>query len=849
MQNKECNTRFILTCRDECIISEFESFIAKKHDSLCNFILLVGPAGSGKTACIGIMIEKFFNSCWQFATRNACLAAQEYINHTRRYYNTNYEFLAIDVEYMKTINDQMSSIDKFEINFFDNFKTLKDVIEHTKNYFLAKAKEMHKKCDSRRNYMTPNEIRPIIRRMKELNMSMTRENIVLQIEYVCLNLGRRLTCIPPEIRYDIFGFDEAGRTYMIFFLLSYNLFTYVNNLYGMPPCKPTYIFVGSHTQGNVISTVNDFWMKKYSLITMFTLHWLRNENIYIKSNMYNRRSPTRNEFTLKRNLLIKQAEDGLHIDVEDLRDLQKTHDRVFNNHFGPLDNGVLVFASTHQMATDMMLERYKADDYNAIKVDEYLALNAPSLMSCQHNPDKISNLHKNINSLLITEKYTNESWTRTKQALDYVTKQEENMFSNVNRNNSINSNTFYPEQAYRGDRTIILNIPQLTILSWRVCISKIEGPLEDVLNDLKLLNLNNMSDELIVTLIRAFEDNLSNYNDGKPVEHTEIDNLHITYQKYYNELRELSKQNSNYTFFYYMFDKYIYLQPNSIVEIIKVEKRVMWMKTLNTIYIKAYPLRYKRKNTLSDLLSFKEDKYKTKNHRKNNNIDNRNVIEEEDDYDDIIEDDIGYEEESLILENIYIGEEDDGGGGGEGGGVVVEDEMKVDAIDEMEDDDYENEDDIEIGEFQEEFEEEFEEEFKEEEEEEFEEEEERRLKKSGSKRPYSSIITTKEVKKIVKNKDSKSYVIWYIWPIASYYARTISVSQGSTISNKHIICFNNDSNIPMQDIIVGLTRGNDPKNQRISLPEDFKKCILPLDPIIINMNKIINFHKSKAGVL
>ena len=74
--------------------------------------------------------------------------------------------------------------------------------------------------------------------------------------------------------------------------------------------------------------------------------------------MYNRRSPTRNEYTTARNLLIKQGEDGLHIDVEDITKLQKIHDRVFNQKFTPFDDGVLIFTSTHAMASSMTIERF-----------------------------------------------------------------------------------------------------------------------------------------------------------------------------------------------------------------------------------------------------------------------------------------------------------------------------------------------------------------------------------------------------------------------------------------------------------------------------------------------------------
>ena len=327
------------------------------NNSLCNFLLLVGPAGSGKTACIGIMIDAFLNSCWQFATRNASQAAYAYINHTGRYYPTTFQFLCIDVTFMKTINDEMKQL--FKLEYFSNFENLNEVIDCTSNYFRSVAEAIFERCMKRRTYITPSIVKTIIRNMKSADIPTTRENIVLYLERYCLEAKKSYSCIPPEIRYDIFGFDEAGRTHMIFFLLNYSLFVYVNEIYGMPTCKPTYIYVGSHTQGNVIwDGEEDFWMEKYSLITMFTLKWLKNENLLIKSNMYNRRSPTRNEYTTARNLLIKQGEDGLHIDVEDITKLQKIHDRVFNQKFTPFDDGVLIFTSTHAMASSMTIERF-----------------------------------------------------------------------------------------------------------------------------------------------------------------------------------------------------------------------------------------------------------------------------------------------------------------------------------------------------------------------------------------------------------------------------------------------------------------------------------------------------------
>ena len=220
--------------------------------------MLIGRAGSGKTSCIGIMIDSFVDSCWQFATHNAAQAAEPYIRHTSRYYNTTFQFLAVDVRFIDEIYKHMEACD-YTYDVFNNFYDFNQLVEFTRTYFISIARVIYQKCCDRRNYIRPDYVKNLIKRLKSKKIEITRENIILYLESYCLLNGKSYNCIPPEIRFKTFGYDEAGRIPMLFFLLDYWVFVYVNELYGMPPCKPTYIFVGSHTQGNVIwRGENDF---------------------------------------------------------------------------------------------------------------------------------------------------------------------------------------------------------------------------------------------------------------------------------------------------------------------------------------------------------------------------------------------------------------------------------------------------------------------------------------------------------------------------------------------------------------------------------------------------------------
>lgn len=784
-------TRLVLTCRDECVKTMFGDF-AHLDNKLCKFLMLVGPAGSGKTSCIGIMIDGFLNSCWQFATRNAHQAAYEYISHTGRHYATTYQMLCIDVSFMDAVSEEMKNIPTL-INMWAEVKDLSEFIEAAEVYFKNVTEDIFARCRDKRKYLDPQIVKDVIDNMKKCGeKTITREKIVLYLEMYCLKEGKSFACIPPEIRYSIFGFDEAGRTHMVFFLLNYYLFVYVNKEYGMPPeDKPTYIFVGSHTQGDVIHKGDDdFWMNKYSLITMITLSWMAGENIMIKGNMYNRRSPTRNEYTMARNLLIKRAEEGLHIDVEDIKNLQKLHTKVFGpeEHFGPFDKDVVVFAATHAKCVALTTERFKNEV--SVKIEEYLALNKCSLLSSNSAPPPvIDELHHNINSMFQSECYEN-GWINSREALNYATRQE------CFFNNTGETAPFEPETAYEAERYLKLNTLYITIIKWKVSMSRLKGPLHKVLDDLDQLNVSNMSENLIIELIKGFD----KYISQSKSEEDDIDmdrpiaNPYFEYYKLHNELRQIANRDGSdaVEMDILLQEKMWYtLPPNSIVSLVQYTPKRLWMKMHDTIGFYGYQLRYKRKNTLAEILSKIITPPSTKGGRKKKKADAAAAapshIYVDEDFDDIIEESVGYEEDCY---NIIEGE----------AAPPPEPEPQP--------------------------------------------QEEPPLLPAGTKRK----ITKQEVADNVKSRRVKGLVVWYIFPIVSVYARTISVSQGSTVKQKHVVIFNN-SKIQMQNVIVGITRANNPKNQKILLPQTNNYYIVPLPKRITDTNRVMNVQKIYHGVL
>ena len=275
---------------------------------------------------------------------------------------------------------------------------------------------------------------------------------------------------------------------------------------------------------------------------MFVLSYFEKEDVCIKCNMYNRRSPTRNEYTLALNMFIKQIEDGMHIGVEDIVRLQKIHDTVFNQNFTYLDKDVLVFAATHAMGAAMTSERFK--NVFEIRIKEYIMFNKPSLHSWKSKklPNTIKMLHGCINSLLKTEVYQNGGWTSSPLALNFSKRQETFFFHNFDV-----ATPFEPEQAYYAERDIKLNIPYTTFINWKVSITRLQGPLEKVLDDLDFLDVYKMSSDLITNIVRIFQAYLLKYrfnddDDDDGIDIKQLTNPIQTYNKLYNILRQLSKK-------------------------------------------------------------------------------------------------------------------------------------------------------------------------------------------------------------------------------------------------------------------------------------------------------------------
>ena len=133
---------------------------------------------------------------------------------------------------------------------------------------------------------------------------------------------------------------------------------------------------------------------------------------------------------------------------------------------------------------------------------------------------------------------------------------------------------FEPEQAYYAERNIKLNIPYITFIKWKVCISRIHGPLNKVLDDLDLLNVFNMSPNLVISIIRAFQSYLSvgKIHDDREIK--DIDNPFIMYHKLYNELRQMAKDGNAIDMDILLEEKMYYKLPsNSIVTIVNFDKK------------------------------------------------------------------------------------------------------------------------------------------------------------------------------------------------------------------------------------------------------------------------------------
>ena len=809
MDSKTC---LVLTCRDECVVSQLADFINNSGgadvDALCSNALVVGGAGTGKTRCLGTIANRFPNSCWQFATRNAAEEARRYINHTGRYYLTTFQFLCIDVPFMTTINTELKNLEDkgFVKDAFGTITSLKEMIDCTKSYFVEVIKEIFERCRMRRSYMSPDVVKLIIAGMRDNKVPVTRQTIVQYLERYCVETKKSFSSIPPEIRYDIFGVDESGRVHMVFFYLMYFLYVHVNDLYHMPASKPTYVFVGSHTQGNVIwNDMTDSTFKKYSLITMHTLPWMQSVRLLIKYNTYNRRSPTRNPYTNYRNLLIKRAEEGMCLEGNDLLDLFKLHNEVYQQTFTPKDNNVQVFTATHAISTAMSAERFKLA--SEARTREYVSMNAEALGGGSSGgggdddaPRKSDCLHYPINSMMRSEKYLDQAWTSNHNALRYVKQRESMLARRAQQYQQQQQQPFDPYVAYSGDRSIKMNVPYVVLLKWKVMFNRIKGTPRQVLEDFEQLNVIDMSGDLVMATARQLSGYLDQFSLTAPGNIIDTTNPIVTYYKLTMEIKQMISQYTAESDMpeidIILPDKLYYtLMPNAIVSVedINNNNSCMSLKLYNTCYVTGYQLRYHRKSTLVEILSTsgssadKEQRQRLRRQRQQQMKRKRGgggvPADMQLDLDEIMEESVGYEADPEIIDlGDDAAENDDGSGG-------------------------------------------------------------------GKKRRKTMALTTSDIKEVKKSKVTHGQVVWYVWPIALSYAKTISVSQGSTVATRHIICFTGNTHMKMEDVIVGLTRANNPKNQRILLDEREMPRIKALDYIVIHTNRIVNEKKSIIGIL
>lgn len=293
----------------------------KSNNRWFKCILFTGGAGTGKTR---VLVHLTTTSRIVFIcptnVSGSVMSDMFYTNtlfgpKSYKTYLTMYKFFHEDLRDTDHYRNLMSTVSAAARA--GNVKSLDDFYseygEALKDISAARYEKLANKLD----YINPKQYEGFRRQAKKHNWFETGGQFVDENDAVIkfmLASNISATRIPDPLLYDTYVIDESGRLPALEGLQLVHYDKYIHYLYDT--ChkmtrRPNLILVGSCTQNKVINQNSQDWgINDYSLITMVTAPFFRNESYLSKLNVFNRRC---NRGDLKRMTLLSHVVERLEV--------------------------------------------------------------------------------------------------------------------------------------------------------------------------------------------------------------------------------------------------------------------------------------------------------------------------------------------------------------------------------------------------------------------------------------------------------------------------------------------------------------------------------------------------------